>query len=85
MKSTFVQAKQGEFFLEEKPIVLRGFAVGSWMNFEHFMLRIPGTEKKIRRTFAEVYGVKNAAHFFDDFLTYFLAEEDFIFLKSLGV
>lgn len=81
----FIQAKNGGFVLNDEKIMLRGFAIGSWMNIESFMLRIPGTEKRIRETFAEVYGKDNAEKFFDDFLFYFLAEDDFILLKSLGV
>lgn len=85
MFDSFIQAQNGLFRLGGEPIALRGFAVGAWMNFENFMIRIPGTERKIRRTFAEVYGEKNAAQFFDDYLYYFLKEDDFIFLKDLGV
>ena len=85
MKTEFIQAKNGEFIKNNERISLRGFGVGTWMNIEHFMIRIPGTEKRIRQAFAEVYGKENAAKFFDDFLKYFITEEDFIFLKSLGV
>ena len=85
MGNGFIQAKSGEFILNDKRIMLRGFSVGSWMNIESFMLRIPGTEKRIRETYAEVYGRENAEKFFDDFLYYFITEEDFVLLKSLGV
>ena len=85
MKAEFIQAKNGEFIKNNERIALRGFSVGTWMNIEHFMIRMPGTEKRIRQVFSEVYGKENAARFFDDFLKYFITEEDFIFLKSLGV
>ena len=85
MQREFIQAGNGDFILKDKKIMLRGFAVGSWMNMESFMLRIPGTEKRIRQTYAEVYGKENAEKFFEDFLYYFLTEDDFILLKSLGV
>lgn len=85
MRKQYVQALNGEFFVDEKPIRLRGFGIGSWMNFEHFMLRIPGSERRIREVFAEVYGQDNAEIFFDDFLSFFIGNDDFIFLKSLGV
>ncbi len=61
MTRQFLQSLNGEFLLNGKRILLRGFAVGSWMNLENFMIRIPGTEKKIRQTFAEVYGKEKAA------------------------
>ena len=85
MKTKFIQAKDGHFFLNDKRIILRGFSVGSWMNIENFMVRMPGTEKRIRETFIEVYGKENADKFFEDFLAYFLTEDDFVFLKSLGI
>ncbi len=85
MKTKFIQAKDGHFFLNDKRIILRGFSVGSCMNIENFMVRMPGTEKRIRETFIEVYGKENADKFFEDFLAYFLTEDDFVFLKSLGI
>lgn len=85
MNPHFIQAKNGEFILNNSPIMLRGFAVGSWMNLENFMIRIPGTEKRIRHTFAEVYGKENAERFFDEFLYYFITEDDFELLKELGI
>ncbi len=30
-----------------KPVYLRGFAVGGWMNMEHFMNGFPGAEHPI--------------------------------------
>lgn len=50
MKSGFIQAKNGEFILNNDRVMLRGLAIGSWMNIESFMIRIPGTEKRIRQT-----------------------------------
>ena len=85
MENKFIQAKKGEFLLNGRPLVLRGLAVGSWMNIENFMIRMPGNEQNIRKTFAEVYGKEKAEKFFDDYLASFLAEDDFIFIKSLGV
>jgi endoglucanase len=85
MDGNFIQAKNGEFKLNNKKITLRGFGVGTWMVLEHFMIRIPGIEKSIRQIFAEVYGKKNAAEFFNNFLNNFIGEKDFIFLKSLGI
>jgi aryl-phospho-beta-D-glucosidase BglC (GH1 family) len=81
----FIRAENGKFILDKKEIMLRGFNIGSWMNIENFMIRIPGTEKGIRQIFTEVYGKKNAEKFFDDYLNYFITEKDFILLKNLGV
>ncbi len=81
----FIQAENGEFVLHGLKMMLRGFSIGSWMDMESFMIKIPGTEKSIRHVFADVYGKENADQFFDDFLYYFITEEDFVLLKSLGV
>jgi hypothetical protein len=85
METGFIQVKDGEFKQNSNKLMLRGFSIGSWMDIESFMLRIPGTEKKIRQTYAEVYGKDNADRFFDDFLKYFINEDDFILLKSMGI
>ncbi len=85
MENEFIQVETGQFKLKNKKIILRGFSVGSWMNIENFMLRIPGTEKRIRQTYSEVYGKENAEQFFEEFLNNFINEDDFILLKSLGI
>ncbi len=85
MKNEFIQVENGQFKLNSKNIILRGFSVGTWMNIENFMLRIPGTDNRIRQTYAEVYGKENAEQFFDDFLNCFINEDDFILLKSIGI
>ncbi len=85
MDTSFIQAKNGEFTLHNTSIILRGFVLGSWMNIENFMIGIPGSNKRIRQTFAGVYGSENSAQFFDDYLRFFITEEDFILLKSLGI
>lgn len=85
MNNLFIQAVHGDFTLGGNPLLLKGFGIGSWMNFEHFMLRIPGSEKRIREVFAEVYGAAKADRFFEELLTNFIAEDDFRFLKSLGI
>ncbi len=85
MKKQFVEAKNGQFFVDNIPLRLRGFGIGSWMNLEHFMLRIPGSDKQIRQVFTDVYGLDKANRFFDDLLTFFIDNEDFQFLSSLGV
>ena len=77
MQTGFIRVENGEFKQNNSKIMLRGFSVGSWMDIESFMLRIPGTEKRIRQTYAEVYGKENADQFFDDFLTSFINEDDY--------
>ena len=39
MENGYIQVENGQFKLNNKKIILRGFSVGSWMNIENFMLR----------------------------------------------
>ncbi|MBN2533929.1 MAG: cellulase family glycosylhydrolase [Spirochaetales bacterium] len=85
MKKDYIQVSGKEFIVNGKKIILRGFGIGSWMNIEHFMIGLPGTEQMIRNLFIEVYGIEKSEEFFDLYLSSFLTEDDFRFLKGLGV
>jgi len=81
----FVQVSGEDFTVGGEKIVFRGFGLGSWMNLEHFMIGLPGTDTMIKQAFAEVYGKERSDQFFDRFLLEFVDKRDFAFLKSLGV
>ena len=81
----FFKVNGKEFYYKGKPILFSGLGVGSWLNMEHFMLGLPGTDKQIRETFARVLGKEDAARFFDSFILNFLTEGDFLLLKESGV
>lgn len=81
----FVQVKGKAFDFRGEPILFSGLGVGSWLNMEHFMMGIPGTDKQIRETFAQVLGRKDGEAFFDSFIMNFMGEADFAFLKEAGV
>ncbi|MBW4083693.1 glycoside hydrolase family 5 protein [Paenibacillus sp. S150] len=83
--SKFVQVSGEDFTVSGKKIVFRGFGLGTWMNLEHFMIGLPGTDTMIKKAFTEVYGEERSIKFFDRFLLEFVDEQDFAFLKSLGV
>lgn len=85
MNDDFIRVQGERFTVNGSDFIMRGFGVGSWMNLEHFMIGIPGSEHLIKKTFREVLGPSEADRFFDSFLRCFLAEEDFAYLKSLGV
>lgn len=85
MKENFIQASQNQFVVNGKPIILRGWALGSWMNFEHFMLGIPGTNSMIQQAFADVYGKENARVWLNSLLDQFVKEEDIRYLKEIGI
>lgn len=81
----FVKVVGKEFYFKGRPLLFSGLGVGSWLNMEHFMLGMPGTDKQIRETFAQVLGKEDAAAFFDSFVMNFMTDEDFVFLKESGV
>ncbi len=67
-----------------KPVYLRGFAVGGWMNMEHFMNGFPSAEHQLRAVMAQELGAARAEFFFNRLLDYFFTEEDVTFIRSLG-
>lgn len=85
MDNPFIQVSGENLVLRGEKIILRGFGIGSWMNTEHFMTGMPGSDHQKKELFSEIYGMEQAKEFFDEFLSDFITEQDFIFLKSLGV
>lgn len=81
----FVQVNGEDFTVDGQKMLFRGFGLGSWMNLEHFMIGLPGTDTMIKRAFADVYGEERSNIFFHRFLMEFVDERDFAYLKSLGV
>lgn len=67
------------------PVVLRGAAIGGWMNMENFITGYPGHEREHRASFAKVLGKEKSDFFFDKFLEYFFQEADAKFFASLGL
>ncbi len=65
--------------------MLRGVGIGNWLNLEHFMLGIPGTQAEIRKTVEKTYGKQRAARFWDRYLRLYLGERDLGYLKELGL
>lgn len=81
----FVKIQSKRFTYKDKCIRLRGFGIGSWLNLEHFMIGIPTPEQLIKKSIKEVYGANIQNSFFERFYDNFVQEEDFIFLKNIGV
>jgi hypothetical protein len=67
-----------------QPVYLRGFALGGWMNMEHFMNGFPGAEHQVRAVMAQELGARQAEFFFNRLLDAFFTEEDVAFIRSLG-
>lgn len=84
-RQDYLQVSGEDFAVNGENVLLRGFGLGSWMNLEHFMIGLPGTDTMIKQAFADVYGPERSAKFFNRFLLEFVDERDFAYLKSLGV
>jgi hypothetical protein len=83
--SRFVTARGTELTFDGRPLRLRGFGVGTWLNMEHFMLSVPTPDGMIRKTWLEVYGEARAEAFFSRFEDGFFSEADCRYLKRIGV
>lgn len=81
----FLQVSGEDFTVNGEKILLRGFALGNWMNLEHFMIGMPGTDSMIKKAFRDVYGAEHAGEFFDSYLNHYIQEKDFALLKSMGI
>ncbi len=84
MQTDFVCVRGSDFTLGGQPFRMRGFALGSWMNLEHFMIGLPGTHSMILESLAEVYGPERAGEFLAQLQEAMVGEEDIAYLKALG-
>ena len=85
MKRDFVQVRGTELVVNGRPLRFRGFGIGNWLNLEHFMIGLPGTESQIRRAVAAAYGPDRADQFWDHYRTCYVGDADFAFMKRIGV
>ncbi|MBO7743685.1 cellulase family glycosylhydrolase [Paenibacillus sp. MWE-103] len=67
-----------------REVRLRGFSFASWLNWENFILGMPGHETGVRQALVSVLGAERAEHFFTSFLNHFIQADDFRFIRSLG-
>ena len=68
-----------------KSVILRGAALGGWMNMENFITGYPGHESEHRAAMKKVLGQENYEFFFDKWLEYFFTDADAVFFASLGL
>lgn len=67
-----------------KEVRLRGFSFASWLNFENFIIGVPGNQSGVRQAMANVLGEAAAKRFFTAFLRHFVSEEDFRLIRGMG-
>ena len=70
---------------EGRPVTLRGFGLGGWMNMENFITGYPANEEAQREAVREVLGEEKYELFFDRFLEHFFCEDDALFIRSLNL
>ncbi|GIC93545.1 glycoside hydrolase family 5 protein [Aspergillus udagawae] len=66
-------------------VLLRGAAIGGWMNMENFITGYPGHESQHRAAMRRVLGPEKYEFFFDKWLEYFFTEADAKFFAGLGL
>jgi endoglucanase len=68
-----------------RPVSLRGYNIGGWMNMENFLTGYPGTESQQRAVLLGVLGPELYDAFFETFMTVFFDDADARYLASLGM
>lgn len=66
-------------------VVLRGLAIGGWLNMENFITGYAANESLMRHAVREVLGTERSERFFERLLTAFFGPEDARFLASVGI
>ncbi|KAK6906345.1 hypothetical protein I203_100330 [Kwoniella mangroviensis CBS 8507] len=85
MKSDFLKVEGTKITLRGEEVILKGTAIGGWMNMENFITGYTGHEHQVRAALKDVLGGEKYEYFFDKFLEYFFGEEDAKFFASLGL
>ncbi|GFZ50031.1 hypothetical protein JCM24511_07784 [Saitozyma sp. JCM 24511] len=81
----YLSVEGTQITLNGKPFVLKGAALGGWMNMENFITGYTGHEHQLREAMLDVLGKDKYEFFFDKFLTYFFGEDDAKLFASLGL
>jgi aryl-phospho-beta-D-glucosidase BglC (GH1 family) len=68
-----------------RPVILRGYNIGGWMNMENFLTGYPGTESQHRRALRKALGPELYDVFFEEFMAAFFGAADARYLASLGL
>lgn len=84
-RNPFVQAVDTYFMFQEEQISFKGLGVGNWLNLEHFMFGLPTPDEMIQNSMHKIFGTEKSIAMMKDYRDFFLREEDFIFLSSIGI
>lgn len=85
--ATGILRVKGDKIVDENgnTVILRGAAVGGWMNMENFITGFPGHEFQHRAAMRKALGPEKYEFFFDKWLEYFFTEADAKFFAGLGL
>lgn len=81
----FIKTDGRCFASNGRRIRMRGLGIGTWLNLEHFMIGLPSSDEIIRTAFREVYGPDVSDVFFKNYISRFICDDDFAFLRKCGV
>ena len=78
---------QGTHIITEKgdPIILRGYGLGGWLNWEGFINGFSFVEHYFREQMEKELGKEKSEYFFNQLIHYYLQEEDIKFIKDCGM
>jgi len=81
----FLSTKENKFVYNNTEVILKGIGLGNWLNLEHFMFGLPGTDSQIREAILNEYGEDNYNTFWDKYYSVYISEQDIKFIHSLGM
>ncbi|WRT69321.1 uncharacterized protein IL334_006305 [Kwoniella shivajii] len=84
-KKDFLKVDGEKITLRGEEVILKGTAIGGWMNMENFITGYTGHEHQVRAALKDVLGDEKYEYFFEKFLEYFFGEDDAKFFASLGM
>ncbi|KAJ5263588.1 hypothetical protein N7478_011193 [Penicillium angulare] len=85
--ATGILKVKGDTVVDEngQQVILRGAALGGWMNMENFITGFPGHESQHRAAMRKVLGQEKYEFFFDKWLEYFFTDADAKFFAEVGL
>jgi len=81
----FLESHENTFTSRNNVIQLRGVGLGNWLNLEHFMFGLPGTDKQIRQAITETYGEEKANIFWNKYHSVYVNEKDIRYIHECGM
>ncbi|MBN2717355.1 MAG: glycoside hydrolase family 5 protein [Deltaproteobacteria bacterium] len=81
----YLKVSGSVFVRNEQQILLKSVGLGNWLNLEHFMLGIPGTESQIRGLISRRYGAAASQKFWQRYYEQSVSQKDVAYIASQGL